>query len=208
MVAGFEAPGFPSERDGKRQIYLIHPLGGEAQQLTSEENGVESMEWAPDGNAIAFTSTGPDAKAKKDRKERYGDFDMIGGDYAMMRLWRVKTPAEIPADPKQRPQAEALTEGDNSMSPTSPGRPIPSSLRSARSATPISVLRAPRRSILRFVRQACEKAAGFERPQHAAALVAGRTPDRVSLPRMATRSTSTRTRTSPLFRLPAGSLGL
>jgi dipeptidyl aminopeptidase/acylaminoacyl peptidase len=103
---------FLSERDGKRQIYVIRPHGGEAQQLTSEENGVESMEWAPDGSAIAFSSTGPDAKAKKDRKEKYGEFDVIGGDYSMVRLWLVKAPAEIPADAKQRPQVEALTEGD------------------------------------------------------------------------------------------------
>jgi dipeptidyl aminopeptidase/acylaminoacyl peptidase len=103
---------FLSERDGKRQIYVIRPHGGEAQQLTSEENGVDSMEWAPDGTAIAFSSTGADAKAMKDRKEKYGEFDVIGGDYSMVRLWLVKTPAEIPADVKQRPQAEALTEGD------------------------------------------------------------------------------------------------
>ena len=103
---------FLSERDGKRQIYIIHPRGGEAQQLTSEENGVDSIDWAPDGSSIAFSATGPDSKSKKDRKEKYGEFDVIGGDYSMVRLWRVKAPAEIPADPKQRPQPEALTEGD------------------------------------------------------------------------------------------------
>jgi dipeptidyl aminopeptidase/acylaminoacyl peptidase len=103
---------FISDRDGKRQIYLIHPRGGEAQQLTSEENGVDSMEWAPDGNSMAYISTGPDTKAKKDRKEKYGEFDIIGGDYANVRLWLVKVPAEIPADPKQRPQPDSLTDGE------------------------------------------------------------------------------------------------
>jgi dipeptidyl aminopeptidase/acylaminoacyl peptidase len=103
---------FTSDRDGKRQIYLIHPRGGEAQQLTSEENGVDSLEWAPNGNSMAYISTGPDSKAKKDRKEKYGEFDVIGGDYANVRLWLVKTPAEIPADPKQRPQPESLTDGE------------------------------------------------------------------------------------------------
>ena len=102
---------FASERDGKRQIYVIRPEGGEAQQLTSEENGVESFEWSPDGSAIAYTSSGPDSKAKKDRKEKYGDFQIVEGDYAMLRLWSIKVPAEIPADPKQRPQPEALTDG-------------------------------------------------------------------------------------------------
>ena len=102
---------FLSDREGKRQIYLIAPGGGEAVQLTNEDNGVGAMSWAPDGSAIVFTSTGPDAKAKKDRKERYGDFEIIGGDYVMTHLWRVKVPAELPADVKQLPKAEALTKG-------------------------------------------------------------------------------------------------
>ncbi|HLK17827.1 MAG TPA: S9 family peptidase [Bryobacteraceae bacterium] len=102
---------FTSDRDGKRQIYLIHPRGGEAQQLTGEENGVESMEWSPDGLSMAYISTGADPKEKKDRKDKYGEFDIIGGDYTNLRLWLIKVPAEIPADPKQRPQPVSLTDG-------------------------------------------------------------------------------------------------
>jgi dipeptidyl aminopeptidase/acylaminoacyl peptidase len=103
---------FASERDGKRQIYLISPTGGEAAQLTSEDNGVDGFDWAPDGRAIAFTSTGPESKEKKDRKEKYGDFEIVNGDYSMTHLWLIQAPAEIPADPKQRPKTEPLTAGD------------------------------------------------------------------------------------------------
>ena len=102
---------FASDRDGKRQIYVISPTGGEAVQLTNEDNGVGALEWAPDGSAIAFTSSGPD-KAKKDRKDKYGDFEIYEGDYNMNHLWLVKVPAEIPTDLKKAPKPEQLTKGD------------------------------------------------------------------------------------------------
>ncbi len=103
---------FTSDRDGKRQIYLISPAGGEATQLTNEEGGVGGLGWSPDGASIAFTSSGPESKTMKDRKEKYGDFFIVGGDYAMNHLWRVKIPAEIPGDSKKLPKAEAITSGD------------------------------------------------------------------------------------------------
>jgi Tol biopolymer transport system component len=103
---------FTSDRDGKRQIYVISPAGGEAAQLTTEEDGVGSMAWSPQGDTIVFASTGPESKARKERKEKYGEFDIIGGDYVMNHLWRVTVPAEIPADVKKLPKPEALTSGE------------------------------------------------------------------------------------------------
>ena len=107
---------FTSDRDGKRQIYLISPTGGEAVALTAEENGVGAMQWSPDGSWIAFTSTGPDAKAKKDRKDKYGEYYVVEGEYEMNRLWRIKVPAEMPYDAKSLPKPEALTKGEQNVS--------------------------------------------------------------------------------------------
>jgi dipeptidyl aminopeptidase/acylaminoacyl peptidase len=104
---------FASDREGKRQIYLISPTGGEAMQLTHEDDGVGSFEWSPDGSMIAYTSTGPEPKAKKDRKDKYGEFTVVQGDYAMDRLWVIAAPAEVPTDPKLRPKPEALTPPDS-----------------------------------------------------------------------------------------------
>jgi dipeptidyl aminopeptidase/acylaminoacyl peptidase len=104
---------FTADRDGKRQIYLISPAGGEAVALTKEENGVgNTVAWSPDGSAIAYTATGPD-KAHKDRKEIYGDFEIVEHDYTMNHLWLVKVPAELPSETKKLPKAEALTKGED-----------------------------------------------------------------------------------------------
>jgi dipeptidyl aminopeptidase/acylaminoacyl peptidase len=95
---------FLSNRDGSQQIYVISPAGGEAIPLTHFDGGVTDFEWSPDGHTIAFSSSGADSKARKDRKEKYGEFEIVEGDYTMVQLWTLNLD-----DEKAKP--EPLTTG-------------------------------------------------------------------------------------------------
>ena len=98
---------FISDRDGKRQIYTIAPNGGEAVQLTSIDTGVTALSWSPDGRHIAFSAGEPEGKARKDRKERYGEFEVVQSDYTFTHLWMIDASAEAK---EKKPEPVRLTE--------------------------------------------------------------------------------------------------
>ena len=81
--------------DGKthQQIWLISPHGGEAWQLTKSETDVNGYQWSKDGKSIAFTANPPEAKASKDRKEKYSDYHVYEKDYDQNQLWVVDVAA-------------------------------------------------------------------------------------------------------------------
>ena len=97
---------FLSDRDGKQQIWAISATGGEASQLTAVETGVTSFKWSPDGAAIAYTSAGPEDKPRKDRKDKYGEFEIVKNDYTLLHLWSIP----VPTDAKDKPKPEQLTQ--------------------------------------------------------------------------------------------------
>lgn len=78
---------FASDRDDKRQIYVIDPRGGEARKLTSVEEGVSAFVWSPDGTSIAYTATDAKTDADKEREKKLGEFDVYGEGYRMSHLW-------------------------------------------------------------------------------------------------------------------------
>jgi dipeptidyl aminopeptidase/acylaminoacyl peptidase len=108
----------------KKQVYVMPADGGEAQQLTKMENGVNAFEWAPDSKRIALSAQAPETKAMKDRKDTFGDYHVIHADYQMVHLWLVDVPqtdaagrTPAPADPKLLTPGEAFSVDSFSWSP-------------------------------------------------------------------------------------------
>jgi dipeptidyl aminopeptidase/acylaminoacyl peptidase len=98
----------------KQQLYVLPSSGGEAQQVTKMEQGIDDFEWAPDSQHFAVTANAPETKAMKDRKESFGDYHVIHADYEMAHLWLVTLPNTDAAGrlmPRNEPKL--LTAGDN-----------------------------------------------------------------------------------------------
>ncbi len=99
---------FTSARTGdKAQLFVIRPDGGEARPLTDAETAVSQFAWAPDGRTIAFLAPEPESDARKTRKERLGDFEIVRGDYTYVHIRTVAVggPSTAPA------AGDALTAG-------------------------------------------------------------------------------------------------
>ena len=105
--------------EGKKQLYVISADGGEAQQVTKLEGDVSDFEWAPDSKRIAFSTSDPESKAMKDRKEKYGDYSVVHSDYQMTHLWITEfaNGSAVPAEPKRLTEGDKFSVGDFSWSP-------------------------------------------------------------------------------------------
>ncbi len=106
--------------EGKKQIYVIAADGGEARQLTKVETGVNIFAWSPDSKKMAFSADDPEPKTMKDRKEKYGEYEVVHADYTMSHLWTMEISADeaasVPA-PKRLTEGSALTVGEFTWSP-------------------------------------------------------------------------------------------
>lgn len=78
---------FVADRGNKSQLYIISIYGGEALQITQEEEGINDYRWRPDGKQVAFVKTAADSPKEKATKERFGGFSIEGEEYKQQHLW-------------------------------------------------------------------------------------------------------------------------
>jgi dipeptidyl aminopeptidase/acylaminoacyl peptidase len=81
---------FTSDRGKKSQLFIIPVNGGEALQVTNEEDGVSGYEWSPDGKWLGITRLEPESKKTKQTKENYGGFFIEGQEFRLTHLWKLK----------------------------------------------------------------------------------------------------------------------
>jgi dipeptidyl aminopeptidase/acylaminoacyl peptidase len=113
---------FTSDRVGDRnQIFAIRPDGGEAIQLTKSETPVSNFDWSEDGKSIAYLATEPAGKEARDRREQYGDFQVVRSDYSFVHLWTfdVAEALRAPVAGRQRTKGREYSVGSFSWSPDS-----------------------------------------------------------------------------------------
>jgi dipeptidyl aminopeptidase/acylaminoacyl peptidase len=78
---------FLADRGDKTQIYIISVNGGEAMQVTKDEDGIGNYEWNPQGTAIAYVKADAESKQAKTIKERFGAFGVEGEEFRQSHLW-------------------------------------------------------------------------------------------------------------------------
>ncbi|PYS58930.1 MAG: S9 family peptidase, partial [Acidobacteria bacterium] len=105
--------------EDKNQIFLINSQGGEAQQLSKSETAINNFAWSEDGTTIAYTATEPPPQPLKDRKEYFGDYDVVREGYSYVHLWtfEVAEAMKTPVVGKQRTKKKDFSVDSFSWSP-------------------------------------------------------------------------------------------
>ena len=77
---------FLSSRSGKTQVYMISVSGGEAEEVTFVQNGINMFQWI-DKNTIAFISNEPRDTSIVNAEENADGGYVVGTNYCTSALW-------------------------------------------------------------------------------------------------------------------------
>ncbi len=100
--------GFTSSRGGtKNQVWRIRIRGGEAEQITTAENGVAAWRWSPDGKSIAYTMRDPETEEEKKRKKEKRDVILVDKNFKYNHLYRIS----VEKNSEGKREVQRLTRG-------------------------------------------------------------------------------------------------
>ncbi len=80
-------PGDPNADEGKRQIWLIQPDGGEAWMFSDSKGSVSALEWSRDGKCIAYLAREPKTEERRKKEKEKDDAWTPSQMYPWTRLW-------------------------------------------------------------------------------------------------------------------------
>jgi dipeptidyl aminopeptidase/acylaminoacyl peptidase len=98
---------FLADRGNKTQIYVMRLDGGEAIQVTKEDESISSFEWHPSGSKFIFLKSEKDDKTKKEREKRYGAYETDDKEFTLSHLWQIDFKPWLP-DASERPCYETI----------------------------------------------------------------------------------------------------
>lgn len=113
---------FLADRDGKKQVHMIRAAGGEAQQVTFEDEGIEDFAWSPTELRIAFTKADKEQEQKDQRKERFGEFTVEDEDYDQYHLWMLAVQPDMWPRPEEKPCPQDSTDNEDCIQRSQPER--------------------------------------------------------------------------------------
>ena len=99
---------FITTRSGTPQVWSMRMQGGEAYQVTDAETGVNSFQWAPNGDQIAYTMTDPKTDAEKQRETERRDVQVVDQEHRYSHLYTT----EVAEAADSTRQVQRLTGGD------------------------------------------------------------------------------------------------
>lgn len=89
-VRADEARSGAAADEGRRQVWLIRPDGGEAWILTESKSSVSNLEWSGDGRWIGYLAREPKSEERKKKEKDKDDAWTPGSMYPWNRLWVIE----------------------------------------------------------------------------------------------------------------------